>query len=178
MTEYISSDTNVWIDFSAIDATDLPFRLPVTYVMWNEAVEDEIRSPAGLKDGLIEAGLVAVMLTADEFFLASDYGDRYPALSSYDSVALSIAKCRSIILLTGDMRLRKAAVKEGVTVMGTIGVVDRLLAEGLADEDEYHDIIQRLLDANGGVVRLPESELLKRLEAHSPCEGGEDGFGQ
>jgi predicted nucleic acid-binding protein len=165
MTEYISSDTNVWIDFDVIDATDLPFRLPVTYVMWSDAVEDEVCSPTGLKDSLLKAGLVAVKLTTDEFFLASDYGDRYPGLSGYDSVALSIAKCREITLMTGDMRLRKAAVKEGVAVTGTIGVVDRLLAEGLTDENEYRDIVQRLLDANGGVVRLPEDELRKRLDA-------------
>lgn len=163
MTEYISSDTNVWIDFSAIYATDLPFRLPVTFVMWGDAVEDEICSPAGLKDSLLKAGLVAVKLTADEFFLASDYGDRYPGLSGYDSVALSIAKCRGITLMTGDMRLRKAAMKEGVTVTGAIGVIDRLLAEGLMGEGEYRGIVQRLLDVNGGVVRLPEDELRKRL---------------
>ncbi len=165
MTELISSDTNVWIDFSAIDAIDLPFRLPVTYVMWSDAVEDEICSPAGLKDALLNAGLAAVKLTADEFFLASEYGDRYLGLSAYDTAALAIAKCRSIALLTGDMRLRKAAIKEGVAVMGTIGVIDRLLKEGLMDKDECRNIIQGLLDANGGMVRLPEDELKKRLDS-------------
>lgn len=41
-------------------------------------------------------------------------------------LALAIAKCRRIILLTGDWALRKAAKEEGVSVMGTIGILDRL----------------------------------------------------
>ena len=32
MAGFISSDTNVWIDFEAIDAIELPFRLPCTYL--------------------------------------------------------------------------------------------------------------------------------------------------
>ena len=164
MTEYICSDTNVWIDFNEIDAVGLPFRLPCTFIMWDEALEDEICSPAGLKNALLGLGLVTVRLTADEFYLADEYGECYPGLSGYDVAALSIAKCRSLTLMTGDMRLRKAAVKEGVTVTGTIGVIDRLKEEGLTDDDEYFNVIQRLLNANGGVVRLPENELSLRLD--------------
>lgn len=47
--DYISSDTNVWIDFSVIDRVSLPFRLPYTYIMNVDAIEDELLSPAGLK---------------------------------------------------------------------------------------------------------------------------------
>ena len=42
MAEYISSDTNVWIDFHEIGMVGLPFRLPCTYLMWAEAVDDEV----------------------------------------------------------------------------------------------------------------------------------------
>ncbi len=45
--EYISSDTNVWIDFSVIRRTDLPFRLPYTYIMNTDAVNNELLSPTG-----------------------------------------------------------------------------------------------------------------------------------
>ena len=48
--------------------------------------------------------------------------------------------------------------------MGTIGVLDRLRDEGIVDEREYRAHIVALLAANGGVVRLPKNELLKRLE--------------
>lgn len=39
--EYISSDTNVWIDFSVISRLDLPFLLPYTYIMYTESIENE-----------------------------------------------------------------------------------------------------------------------------------------
>ncbi len=35
---YISSDTNVWIDFSVIGRIELPFRLPYTYMMNSDAL--------------------------------------------------------------------------------------------------------------------------------------------
>lgn len=163
MTEYVSSDTNIWIDFAAIDAVEMPFRLALTYIMWEDAVNDEVRSPEGLKAELIAAGLQRVKISTEEFYLADGYGGLYPALSVYDAVALAIAKTRGIVLLTGDMRLRKAAAKEGVAVMGTIGVLDKLLADGLASQDEYSEAIRKLLNANGDVVRLPSAELRARL---------------
>ena len=163
MPEFISSDTNVWIDFHAIDAVELPFRLPCTYVMWSEAVNDEMKSPGGLKEKLLAAGLMPVEITAEEFWLADGYSDRYVGLSAYDAVALAIAKSRRIALMTGDRRLRHAADDEGVAVTGTIGILGRLLSAGLADIKEYRTCIASLLNVNGGIVRLPEDELHKRL---------------
>lgn len=168
MTEFISSDTNVWIDFHEIGAVSLPFRLPCTYLMWDVAVDDEVRSPGGLRGNLLAAGLVPVKISIEEFYLADEYGDRFVGLSAYDAVALAIAKSRGIVLMTGDGRLRRAAAEEGVKVIGTIGVLDRLLAEELVGEGEYRTSIAALLEVNGGVVRLPESELRRRLD--SGCE--------
>ena len=50
------------------------------------------------------------------------------------------------------VNLRRAAAEEGVDVTGTIGVLDRLLAEGLADEGEYRACIAALLEAIGDNV--------------------------
>lgn len=55
--EYISSDTNVWLDFVTIDRLDYPFRLPYTYLMNNDAIEDELLSPPGLGEKLRGLGL-------------------------------------------------------------------------------------------------------------------------
>ena len=164
MTEFISSDTNVWIDFDAINTIELPFKLPCTYIMFHEAVDNEVRSPGGLREKLLAAGLVAVEITGEEFWLAETYADRYAQISNYDAIALSIARTRNISLMAGDRHLRKAAQEEGVTVIGTIGVLDRLLAEGRINQTEYRRSIHALLAVNGGVVRLPESELKKRLK--------------
>lgn len=31
--EYVSSDTNVWLDFAVINRLEIPFRLPYTYIL-------------------------------------------------------------------------------------------------------------------------------------------------
>ena len=107
--EYISSDTNVWIDFRTINKLEIPFRLSYTYIMNKDAVEDELLSPAGLGKELISYGLVPVDISIDEFYLAEEYGRHFRKLSVYDRIALAIAKCRKITLLTGDRALRKTA---------------------------------------------------------------------
>ena len=43
--EFISSDTNIWIDFSLINKLHLPFKLPYVYLMDKDVIEDELLSP-------------------------------------------------------------------------------------------------------------------------------------
>ena len=162
--EYISSDTNVWIDFSMISKLKIPFLLDCTYIMFKDAIEDEIRSPKKLKEELIKLGLEGVTITTSEYYYADELGSRYPRLSTYDRIALAIAKKRNITLLTGDMALRKAAISENVLVIGTIGLLDRLIDEEKIDKVEYLKCISALLEFNGNGVRLPEEELKKRLD--------------
>lgn len=167
--QYISSDTNVWIDFVTIQNTEIPFRLPYTYIMSKDAVEDELLSPPGLGQELISYGLVPVSYSIDEFFLADQYGYVYAKLSIYDRIALAIAKTRGITLLTGDGALRKAAKKENVQVMGTLGILDQLWRQQLITAEEYKACLQQLLNNNGGAVRLPRAEILSRLEPFKDC---------
>ena len=162
--QYISSDTNVWIDFSLISSIHLPFLLPYTYIMHNDAIEDELLSPQGIAGALKDAGLVGVDLTIEEFFLADSFGPKYPRLSIYDRVALAIAKERGLTLLTGDMALRKAAIEENVPIMGTIGILDQLFENGNITKEEYKDCLESLQSLNGEEVRLPAKELAKRLQ--------------
>lgn len=162
--EYISSDTNVWLDFMTIGRLELPFRLPYIYLMNEDAVHDELLSPPELSENLLALGLVETELTEEEFFLAEKYVECFPKLSTYDCVALAIAKCRRIILLTGDGPLRIAAKAEGVTVIGTIGILDQLYDGDYIAREEYLQCLKRLQHYNGGKVRLPRKELEKRIE--------------
>ena len=132
--------------------------------MDQDAIEDEMLNPPGLGENLVRLGLQKTQLTEEEFFLAEELTEKYRRLSLYDCVALSIAKVRKIILLTGDGPLRKAAVSEGVRVIGTIGILDQLLEGRYIDSNDYFDCIAALLGHNGGKVRLPENELRKRLD--------------
>lgn len=161
--EYISSDTNVWIDFVEIDKLKLPFLLPYVYLMNEESIEDELRSPEGISYKLLELGLQKTELSTEEFFLAEEFGSKYTKTSIYDRIALAIAKKRNLILLTGDGALRKAAKEEGVVIMGTIGILDQLYDGDHIEGREYEECLRRLLEKNGGKVRLPQEELERRL---------------
>ena len=162
--KFISSDTNIWLDFDAIARLDLPFRMPCTYIMYNEALRKEIITPSTLLGDLKRLGLLGVSLTTEEFFYASDLARKYVKLSGYDRTALAIAKFRQIPLLTGDNALRKAAKKEQVEVMGTIGLLDRLYEGSYISESEYQDSLHALLQHPER--RLPKDEIENRLHCH------------
>lgn len=162
--EYISSDTNVWLDFAMINKLEIPFRLPYTYIMNEDVIADELLSPKELRENLVELGLRAVELSEEEFYLAEEYNAKYTKPSLYDCVALAIAKVRGITLMTGDGPLRKAAEQENVSVIGTIGVLDQLYEGQYIEKEEYVDCLKKLLKNNGQKIRLPEKELQKRVD--------------
>ena len=162
--EYVSSDTNVWLDFAVINKLEIPFRLPYTYIMNEDAIADELLSPKELRENLVELGLRAVELSEEEFYLAEEYNAKYTKPSLYDCVALAIAKVRGITLMTGDGPLRKAAEQENVSVIGTIGVLDQLYEGQYIEKEEYVDCLKKLLKNNGQKIRLPEKELQKRVD--------------
>ncbi len=161
--QFISSDTSVWIDFSTIHKTELPFRLSYTYIMSKEAVEDELLSPPGLGAELISYGLIPIEITIEEFFRAQQYGTIYSRLSTYDRIALAVAKERKIVLLTGDGALRKAALHEGVPILGTLGILDQLWEDRKVTAEELKACLEQLKAHNGGTVRLPKADLERRL---------------
>ena len=159
--KYISSDTNVWLDFNSIDRIEIPFRLSCTYIVYKEALRSEIVSPPDLIPELIKRGLEGVDLTTEEFYYALEGLGKYVKLSNYDKTALAIAKFREIPLLTGDNALRKAARKEGVQVFGTIGLLDRLYYEKFITQEEYDFCLKAFL--NHPERRLPQEEIIKRI---------------
>lgn len=162
--KYISSDTNVWIDFVTINRIALPFRLPYTYIMNQDAIDEELLSPPDFKEQLLSAGLMPTELTDEEFLLAEAYGSQYRRLSTHDRIALAIAKQRKIKLLTGDQALRNAAKAEGVDPIGTIGIVDQLHEQNLITTTEYVDCLKDLRSHNGRIVRLPADALEERIQ--------------
>lgn len=160
---FISSDTNVWIDFHEIGHLDHPFRLNFEYYISRDTFQEEFLKSESMKNDLMSLGLQLADVTDEEFMQAVAFQGRYQELSLYDTFALAIAKLRGWTLLTGDMPLRKAAVKEGVEVHGTIWVYDQLKIQGKMTEDEYDSVIGELIDAvKNGHCRLPMGELLKR----------------
>lgn len=157
--QLISSDTNVWIDFSVIDRVELPFKLPYTYIMYVEAIKNEILYPQNISLGSKLDALVGVELDIEEFTLAEHYGDIYPKLSIYDRIALAIAKHRNIELLTGDLQLRNAAKSENVSVFGTLGVLYRAYEGKLITKSEHTYCLEAFLNDQTGKIRLPKDRI-------------------
>ena len=61
--------------------------------------------------------------------------------------------------------MREAAKKEFVTVIGTLGILDRLYAYGHISEAEYDECLNEIKKHNGVEIRLPSSEIEQRLSA-------------
>lgn len=161
--QYISSDTNVWVDFAQIHRLALPFRLDLTYCMSTDTVEDELLEPPNIREQLLSLGLVSIEINEAEFEIAVQLGKVYKKLSFYDLLALAIAKHRGFILLSGDGALRRAASKEGVEVRGTLWILDQLKATGKITVEEYHAALLDFQNDTSGRIRLPREEIHKRL---------------
>ena len=142
----------------------LPFRLPYRYIMNGDAIDDEFLNPTSFKETLLNLGLQKVELDTEEFFLSTTFVLKYNKLSRHDASALAIAKKRRITLLTGDKRLRDAAKKEGVNVIGTLGLLDRLYTNDYIEEEEYDECLRAFKKHNGAQIRLPEAEIERRLK--------------
>lgn len=72
---------------------------------------------------------------------------------------------RNITLLSGDGPLRKAAIKEGVKVIGTLGILEELYVYNHIDKQMYLECLIDLQGKNGGKVRLPADVLKERIKA-------------
>ena len=60
--KYISSDTNVWLDFATINRLEIPFKLPYTYIMNEDAITDELLSIQNYKvNGIKHFGHEGIM---------------------------------------------------------------------------------------------------------------------
>ena len=90
--QFVSSDTNVWLDFVTIQKMEFPFRLPYTYIMSRDAVNDELLSPPGLGQKLTSYGLVSVDIFTDKCLFAGLYGFRYTKPSINDCGALALGE--------------------------------------------------------------------------------------
>ena len=62
-----------------------------------------------------------------------------------------------------DNFLRISAEREGVSVFGTIGLLDIMYNNGYIEKNEYRDCLEGLLEHKER--RLPTAELQKRLDS-------------
>lgn len=163
---FISSDTNIWIDFFEINHPDHPFLLENKYYLSSAAYEDELLPTDEKRKILEKQGLLVTDLSDDEMKLAMEYSEKYKRLSVYDTFALAIAKNRAWTLLTGDQPLRKAAAHESVECHGLIWIYDELHRLSKLSNEILSEALQALIESvQEGRSRLPIEELTKRLNS-------------
>lgn len=77
--------------------------------MNDETIDNELLSPPGLSDELLQLGLQKTEMTEAEFFLAEELVSKHSKPSVHDCIALAIAKVRGLILLTGGRAFKKGS---------------------------------------------------------------------
>lgn len=153
------SDTNIWIDFGHAGLLDALFALPYTFVSTDFGVK-ELDHPAPV--GLVERGLVVETLGPEAveqlFVLMAEHGNS----SLADVSCYLVARARGVPLLTGDGRLRKQAMRDGVQVHGTLWLLDQLVAQRVILPAQAAAALQVMLDRGS---RLPQAECELRRAA-------------
>jgi hypothetical protein len=154
------TDANIWIDLQAGGILDLAFRLPFTWhapdILLAEFQHDLTA------DTLIALGVQSIELSGDQVLEVVQLGGLYLALSLPDLAALVVARSLNAVLLTGDRRLRDAAVQEGLIVHGTLWLLDRLLEHDVAGRSDAAAALHAMFTAGR---RLPAGDVQRRLRS-------------
>lgn len=153
------SDTNIWIDFRNAGLLDDLFRLPYTFCS-TDFVLDELQDLAHAE--LIGRGLVVETLDGDAVASLMALTAEHNNSSLADVSCYFLARRLGLPLLTGDGRLRRQAVKDGMAVHGALWLLDQLLTEGVADRARLAAALDAMLVAGS---RLPAEECQRRLKA-------------
>lgn len=158
MSKIYISDTNIWIDFRNAGLLEELFRLPLTLCCTDFVLHELEDLP---KEQLVELGLLVETLdgTAVQqlFTLKTAHGNS----SLADVSCYFLAQQTGNPLLTGDGKLRKQAVKDGLQVFGVLWLLDRLVEHALIAPARAADALDAML-LHG--ARLPQAECQQRLQ--------------
>jgi rRNA-processing protein FCF1 len=151
-------DTNVLIDFYRGEVLEALLALPFTFLV-PDVIVAELEVPDGRQ--LLARGLQSASLTGEQVAVVMDLASLYRAPSINDLFALVLARTRAAMLLTGDSALRELAESEGITVHGTLWLLDELVRLAILNPEQAAEGLARML-ARGS--RLPERECRLRIE--------------
>lgn len=157
MSQLLISDANILIDIEDGGLIAEFFRLPFEFHVPDLLFADELEESHA---HLLDYGLKLSELSPESMAEAERLIQIYSQPSRYDCFALVLAKQKECPLLTGDMRLRKAAEKEQVEVKGTIWIIGKLLINEIISVQDAR-IAYDKMKAKGR--RLPWAEVEKQL---------------
>ncbi|MBL1141594.1 MAG: PIN domain-containing protein [Proteobacteria bacterium] len=155
---YVISDANIFIDIDVGGLTQLMIQLPEEFAVPNILYEEELSEH---HPDLPTFGL-RILEVKEEYVQEADrLGVTYPKNSHNDLLALVLAKQENSPLLTGDSKLKEAAEVEGITVNGTLWLVDQLFINKLISYEEVN-IAYDNTKQDGR--RLPWKEVEKQIK--------------
>jgi len=158
--QLLISDANIVIDIivgdlaRAMFALDYEFGIPDILF----AAELEEQHPEILDEGLKLYELQPEAVNMANTLLADNTQLR---VSIYDCMALSLAQQENCTLLTGDAKLKQLAIVEGVTVRGTLWLVEQMFNKEHITAAMAGEAYAKMLEDGS---RLPEAEIQKQLK--------------
>ncbi|CAM3920129.1 hypothetical protein CCOS865_00928 [Pseudomonas reidholzensis] len=156
--QLLISDANILIDLEEGGLLEQLFRLAYRFTIPDILFYDELESQHA---HLLERGLELGELSPDTMLYAMNLIARVRGPSRNDCFALALAKQENCPLLSGDEALRKAAVREGVEVKGTLWVVEALVGSNIISLAQAHAAYE-LMKSNAR--RLPWTLAHQRLD--------------
>ena len=151
-------DANILIDLHVGDLLPELFRLPLALVAPDVIIE-ELQEPDG--EQLERRGLHSRELSGQQVMEVAGLAAEHREVSINDLFALVLARALGATLLSGDRRLRRIARGQGVSVHGTLWVLDELVRWEVIDPSQAAAGLGRML---AGGSRLPEVECQRRLK--------------
>lgn len=158
----VVSDTNIFIDLYKIDLLDEFFSLAI-HIHTTDFIIHELKV-MDQKNKILDYGKL--------FIKKFDMQEMIKLVSfqrkMQDKTNVSIQDCsvwiyaqdNGYILLTGEGKLRRTAIKEGTNVRGILYIFDKMVEEKLLTPQKACEKIQLLRQING---RLPSKEIEKRV---------------
>ncbi len=156
----IVSDANIFIDFEAAQLLELLFKLPYEIVVPDTLYAEELSSEHA---HLIDLGLEQRPLSGKQVDQAYRMQVVYREPSLNDLFALVLAKSLDCPLATGDRRLRAAAQTEGLELLGTLSLLERLFTQSLLDVVGLQQAYQRMKAKRRRLPWDAVEEQVKRL---------------
>ena len=150
-------DTSVIIDLHVGQILTSFFKLPCSFVT-ADAILAELLEPEGQL--LIEFGLQQEELSGTQILEVMQLTATHRQPSVNDLFALVLAKELQIPLLTNDKNLRKAAAQQGVTVHGSLWILDEMVRLIVMSKQEAAEALKMMREKGS---RLPQDEYDKRL---------------
>lgn len=151
-------DTNVLIDLYWGNVLNEFFTLPYEFFSPDVIINEELKYPDG--EELLNLGLQSYEMDAKGVQEVYNLAEEHRNIAVNDLFAFVAAKKEGFLLLTGDERLRKLAEGNGITVHGTLWVLDRMVEIGILSRKKAVCALCAMLEKGS---RLPKEECKKRL---------------